>query len=51
MLSGEGDPPEAMKSEAEVVARVASTPGALGFISKANATEQVKTLLVIPETE
>ena len=51
MLSGEGDPPEALESESQIVEKVASTPGTLGFVSKAAATEQVKTLLVIPATE
>ena len=48
MLSGEGDPPEAMKSEPEIVEKVASTPGALGFVSRALVTDKVKTLLIIP---
>lgn len=51
MLSGEGDPPEAMKTESEIVDKVASTPGALSYVSKVKVTELVKTLLVIPETE
>ena len=51
MLSGEGDPPQSMASETEIAEKVASTPGALGFVSKAHVTENVKTLLVIPGKE
>jgi hypothetical protein len=47
MLSGEGDPPQAMNSEAELVRKVAATAGALGFASKANVREDVKMLLEI----
>ncbi len=51
MLSGEGDPPEVLKSESEILEKVASTPGALSFVSKAISADHVKTLLVIPESE
>ena len=51
MLSGEGDPPEALKSESKILEKVASTPGALSYISKSTVTERVKTLLVIPQKE
>ncbi len=51
MLSGEGDPPEAMKSETEILEKVASTPGALSFVSTTISSKTVKTLLVIPESE
>ena len=37
MLSGEGDPPEAMNSEEDVLTKVAETAGALGFISNPNS--------------
>lgn len=46
-LSGEGDPPDALESEAEVVKKVARTPGALGFVSLPEVTDSVKTILVI----
>ena len=51
MLSGEGDPPTALKSESEILEKVASTPGALSYISESTVTERVKTLLVIPQKE
>lgn len=47
MLSGEGEPPEAFETEQEIVDRVASTPGAIGFVSVSVVTESVKTLVVI----
>lgn len=48
MLLGEGEPPAAMASEEEVLKKVASTPGALGFVGSAQINAQIKTLLVIP---
>jgi ABC-type phosphate transport system substrate-binding protein len=47
MLSGEGDPPEAMNSEEELLRKVAATAGAIGFVSKAKVRENVKILLEI----
>ena len=47
MLSGEGEPPEALKTEEEMLQKVASTPGAIGFISRAKTNDEVKTLLII----
>jgi ABC-type phosphate transport system substrate-binding protein len=47
MLSGEGDPPVAVDSEAEMVKRVAATPGAIGFVSRASVNDTVKTLAII----
>jgi ABC-type phosphate transport system substrate-binding protein len=55
MLSGEGDPPASFASEDEMLARVAGTPGAIGYVSIAKAREAraagaaVVTLLEIPE--
>lgn len=48
MLSGEGDPPIAAENEAEMLTKVAETPGAIGFISTAKVTDAVKVLLSIP---
>lgn len=48
MLSGEGERPESLTSEEEMLARVAKTPGAIGFISRAKVTDSVKLLLLIP---
>ncbi|MCI0699351.1 hypothetical protein L0337_46030 [candidate division KSB1 bacterium] len=47
LLSGEGDPPEAMNSEEELLRKVAATAGAIGFVSKAKVRENVKILLQI----
>ena len=49
LLSGEGDPPEAMNSEEELSKKVAATAGAIGFVSKANVRKDVKILLEITE--
>lgn len=48
MLSGEGDPPEALTTEKEMVKKVAETSGAIGFVSQSSVTDSVKTLLLIP---
>ncbi len=47
MLSGEGDPPLSMHSEDALLQKVASTPGAIGFVSQRRATGDVKTLFLI----
>lgn len=47
MLSGEGDPPEALETEEAVVTKVAATPGSIGFVSQAKVTDDVKVLVVI----
>jgi ABC-type phosphate transport system substrate-binding protein len=47
LLSGEGDPPQAMNSEEELLRKVAATAGAIGFVSKAKVRENVKVLLEI----
>ena len=47
MLSGEGDPPLSMRSEDELLQKVASTPGAIGFVSQRRVTGDVKTLFLI----
>jgi ABC-type phosphate transport system substrate-binding protein len=51
LLAGEGSPPEAISTEEELLQRVASTPGALGYASldKARAADGVIILLEIPE--
>ena len=41
-LSGEGQPPQALKTDADVIAQVSSTPGAIGFVSAASVTDKVK---------
>ncbi len=47
MLSGEGEPPEAMNSEEEVLAKVAATAGAIGFVRKSHVRKDVKVILEI----
>lgn len=47
MLSGEGDPPVSVDSEEEMLQKVANTPGAIGFLSKAKADTLVKIIRVI----
>ena len=51
MLSGEGDPPEALASSNEMLKKVASTPGAIGFINQNNLSGDVKVLLLIDKKE
>lgn len=51
MLMGEGGEPLTVKSEEEMVKKVASTVGALGFVSLSKVTSEVKTLLVITSSE
>ncbi len=49
MLSGEGDPPEALKTEEDVLHKVGNTQGAIGFLSASKVdSQQVKVLLIIP---
>jgi len=51
MLMGEGDPPAALESEEEAVKKVAATKGALGFVSKAKVTPEVKIIFVIEKKD
>ncbi len=51
MLMGEGSEPLAVKSEEEMVQKVAVTSGALGFVSLSKITPEVKTLLIIAQNE
>ena len=46
VFTGKGSMPKAMASDAEVVAYVAKTKGAIGYVSSDTATEGVKTLQV-----
>ena len=51
MLSGEGNPPQSFGSEADLLRKVASTPGAIGYLSLPAAKlagSDIITLLVIP---
>lgn len=51
MLSGEGEPPQALESEEEMVKKVAETAGAIGFVSKAKLNDEVKTLFIIEDAD
>ena len=51
LLSGEGDPPEALDTEEEIVERVAATPGAVGFVRVSLASDRVTTLNVIKDPQ
>lgn len=46
-LTGEGSAPTALASEDEVLAKVASTPGAVGFVNSSKANSSVKVLQTI----
>ncbi len=46
-LTGEAQAPQAVGSQDELVSKVASTPGAIGFVDAAKANGSVKTLLIV----
>jgi ABC-type phosphate transport system substrate-binding protein len=46
-LSGDGKAPTTVVSEEEMVSKVASVPGAVGYVSQAKVTDAVKTLFVL----
>jgi len=46
VFSGKGEMPKVMASDADVVAYVAKTKGAIGYVSSGASTEGVKTLAV-----
>jgi ABC-type phosphate transport system substrate-binding protein len=48
MLSGDADPPEFLESEDKMVQKVSSTKGAIGFVNKAKANDEVKIILLLP---
>ena len=47
MLSGEGEPPEALKSEEDMLKIVGETRGAIGFISRSKVVPEVKVLALV----
>ncbi len=47
LLAGESDPPETIPSEDKMLTKVASSPGAIGFVALTKVNNSVKTLLVI----
>ena len=46
-LSGEGKAPEALGSDEDIVKKVASTPGAIGYVHADKATGDVKVIATI----
>ena len=51
-LSGEWDPPESIETEEAVVKKVASTPGAIGFVRQSkidDSADTIKVLLIIQQ--
>lgn len=44
-LTGEAKAPETVPSDADVINKVSSTPGAVGYVNSASVTGQVKVLL------
>lgn len=51
LLMGEGEPPVALASEEEMFKKVASTRGAIGFVSAAKADKEVKVIVVVAKKE
>jgi ABC-type phosphate transport system substrate-binding protein len=47
LLTGEGQPPESLDSQTEILEKVATTPGAIGYVDRNLVNEQVVTLKVI----
>lgn len=44
-LTGEGKAPKKLKSDKEILEKVASTPGAIGYVSSSSVTDDVKVVL------
>jgi len=50
MLSGEGDPPESLASEEEMLKKVEKTPGAIGFVDSSKVKgKDIKIILLIAD--
>ncbi len=49
MLSGEADPPESLKSEEELLRKISTTQGAIGFLDRSKPNGTVKILMTIQE--
>jgi TonB family protein len=48
-FTGKGSVPKEFRSDSEVIAYIAKTKGAIGYVSNTTSAEGVKTLLVIPD--
>jgi len=46
MLAGEGNPPAALADEISILRKIASTPGAIGFVSKNIVNNSVKEIVL-----
>jgi ABC-type phosphate transport system substrate-binding protein len=44
IFTGKGQPPKELGSDADVIAKVSSDPGSIGYISKESVTDAVKVL-------
>ena len=51
LLSGNGEPPPALDSEAEMLEKIENTKGAIGFINYEKVNDKVKVLTIIESTE
>lgn len=47
LLSGEGDPPKEFNSQDELIKKIASTKGAIGFVAIDKVTNNVKIIKII----
>jgi ABC-type phosphate transport system substrate-binding protein len=47
-LTGEGKAPESLANSDDIVSKVGSTPGAIGFADKSKITDNVKIVATIP---
>ena len=48
-FSGRTRPPRGLRSQAEVLARVAADPAAIGYIDRQNLNHHVKVVYILPE--
>jgi ABC-type phosphate transport system substrate-binding protein len=51
MLLGEGEPPQSLDSEETILNKVAATNGAIGYVSRAYVTADVKILVEIDNSK
>jgi ABC-type phosphate transport system substrate-binding protein len=51
MLLGEGDPPEPLDSEEDMLEKIIETPGSIGFINAELVTDEVKLLRIINDED
>ncbi len=49
MLLGEADPPQSLKSEEELLRKISTTQGAIGFLDRSKPNGTVKILMTIQE--